>query len=258
MVNQSQSVMHQTANQSGGAASGERMLLVILCTMHIYVVSYRETLVVGRFVNTAPPGAVAEASNAAAQVHIVVGELPVKNSQRFSRSLGGGAVALRGDDDIVFLQSRLEEKLVVLKTMYENKGWGVRGHTVLSTASQLSTLNPDVSGEVSRSMHGSPGRSLFSRNSHQRAMGKISSKSPSPHKHSSFYGEPRSTIGPRQLYPMEQVSGRFPVRYTVCICAVSYRVALVVARCALGVDGDHQPWLVFVATWERRYLSPAK
>jgi hypothetical protein len=61
----------------------------------------------------------------------------MSSKPRFSRALGGGGAAMRAKEDITYLQSRLEERLTVLKTMYENHGWGVRSHNVLQAAAQV-------------------------------------------------------------------------------------------------------------------------
>eukprot|EP01048_Picozoa_sp_COSAG05_P010150 COSAG05_NODE_878_length_6804_cov_4.974944_5_plen_1066_part_00 len=172
----------------------------------------------GRFINNAyghNSVGPTDASSPSAQVHIVVGDFPSKQNTRLSRSLGGGAVALRADDEIVFLQNRLEEKLQVLKTMYDNKGWGIRGHSVLSTASALSTLRDPVDQQPGQASmlplpgHTLPGvaeRSLWSRNSHQRAMLQMSAGgSPPPSK--VYGGSTHELRGvPRQLYPMDGTS----------------------------------------------------
>ena len=146
-------------------------------------------------------------SSAEPQMHVVVGEFPSKPNPRMSRSLGGGAVALRADDEIVFLQNRLEEKLTVLKKMYDNKGWGVRGATVLNAASMLAEpldMSTRVGLPADASKIGAlPTRSLWSRNSHQRAMKRIGAggaASPSGNGNA-------SAMGRRQLYPMDYSSG---------------------------------------------------
>ena len=132
-----------------------------------------------------------------AQVHIVVGEIPRKSSQRMSRTLGGGALALRSDEDIVFLQNRLQQKLEVLKTMYDNGGWGVRSSSVSNAASRLekilepaSVRNEEVSA---RNSSVASTRPLWSRGSHQRAMESISGGAMTNRSQASL---------PRQLYPL--------------------------------------------------------
>jgi len=134
------------------------------------------------------------------QMHVVVGEFPTKSNPRMSRTLGGGAVALRADDEIVFLQNRLEEKLQVLKKMYDNKGWGVRGATVLSAASMLAEpLDMSRMHAVEAAPGALPTRSLWSRNSHQRAMRRVAGALPP--------GAGAASVGRRQLYPMDHGSG---------------------------------------------------
>ena len=103
----------------------------------------------------------------------------------------------------MFLQNRLEEKLTVLKKMYDNKGWGVRGATVLNAASMLAEpLDMSRGGlPADASKIGAlPTRSLWSRNSHQRAMKRIGgSTGPS--------SGGASALGRRQLYPMDYSGG---------------------------------------------------
>ena len=145
-------------------------------------------------------------SSAEPQMHVVVGEFPSKTNPRMSRSLGGGAVALRADDEIVFLQNRLEEKLTVLKKMYDNKGWGVRGATVLNAASMLAEPLDMSRGGLpadASTVGALPTRSLWSRNSHQRAMKRIGgSGGAGPHGSGGA-----SALGRRQLYPMDYGGG---------------------------------------------------
>jgi hypothetical protein len=145
-------------------------------------------------------------SSAEPQMHVVVGEFPSKVNPRMSRSLGGGAVALRADDEIVFLQNRLEEKLTVLKKMYDNKGWGVRGATVLNAASMLAQpLDMSRGGLPSDAskIGALPTRSLWSRNSHQRAMKRIGGAAGAGPSGSGS----ASALGRRQLYPMDYSGG---------------------------------------------------
>jgi hypothetical protein len=166
----------------------------------------------GRLVNAANTGVAgslpggkkgAALSSAEPQMHVVVGEFPSKANPRMSRSLGGGAVALRADDEIVFLQNRLEEKLTVLKKMYDNKGWGVRGATVLNAASMLAEPLDISRGGLpadASKIGALPTRSLWSRNSHQRAMKRIGGTAGTG-------SGSASALGRRQLYPMDYSGG---------------------------------------------------